>query len=112
MKLSLNPCRWLLLSFALTQIASAATPVLTSFDNISGTQDTNVTLSFTVVDDAANVSNLPDGDPTGYDLEGSEVVNGSLDRDGDNKRLSSGESWTWTPPAGCLLYTSPSPRDA
>lgn len=98
MKLSLNPCRWLLLSFALTQIASAATPVLTSFDNISGTQDTNVTLSYAVVDGAANVSNLPDGDPTGYDRI--SVENGVLDLNSEGTRLTSGESWIWTPPAG------------
>ncbi|CAA6692983.1 MULTISPECIES: Ig-like domain-containing protein [unclassified Lentimonas] len=97
MKLTFNSFRWLLLSLALTQIASAAAPVLTGFNNLSGTEDSDVTFSFTLVDGAATISNLPAGDPTGYDRI--SVLNGSLDLNSEGQTLTSGESWIWTPPA-------------
>ena len=97
MKLSHNPCRWLLLFLALTQIASAAAPVLTSFSNLSGTEDQALEISFADVDGAANVSNLAAGDPTGYNRI--SVVNGSLNLNSEGATLTSGETWIWTPPA-------------
>ena len=92
MKLTLNPCRWLLLSLALTQIASAAKPVLTSFSNLSGTEDQALTISFADVDGASDATNSP----TGYRRV--RVVNGSLNTNSSVATLSSSETWIWTPP--------------
>ena len=95
MKLSLNPCRWLLLFLALTQIASAAVPVLTSFSDLLGTEDEPLTISFADVDGASNATNSP----TGYKRVGLSALNGDLSLNGNGPTLQSGETWIWTPPA-------------
>ena len=94
MKLTLNPFWWLLISFALTQIASAAVPVLTSFTNLTGTEDQSLTISFADVDGASDATNSP----TGYKRVGGSALNGSLNTNSNGTELESGETWTWTPP--------------
>ena len=90
----------LLACLALTGVASALPPTLTTIDVIDGAnEDQNTTISYATLAAAANEAD-PEGDTIEFSFE--SLIAGELRKNGGpvppNGTLGTGESWVWTPP--------------